>query len=246
VTDWRSIAGLVRSLAIYHGQPWRRRRLVAFYRGLLQPGDLCFDVGAHVGSRAQAMAAAGANVVALEPQPLFLGFLNRFIRSGRIEVVGAAAGAQCGRLTLHISRRHPTVTSMSRSWIDEVGRTAAFSTVTWDASVEVPVVTLDGLIAAHGMPRFCKIDVEGMEPQILDGLSVPIPIVAFEYVPEALGGARACISRLQRLGDYRYNWVEGERHRFASDTWCLAEEMLAALPQAAARGPGDIYARLER
>ena len=55
--------GLIRSLVIYHNPltrlAWRR-----FYRDLLDPGDLVFDVGAHVGTRARAMRAAGARVVA--------------------------------------------------------------------------------------------------------------------------------------------------------------------------------------
>jgi FkbM family methyltransferase len=243
--DIRTLAGLVRSLVIYRGQPWKQRRLAAFYGELLTPGDLCFDVGAHVGSRSRAMVKAGARVVALEPQPAFLDFLRRFVRSPDIEIVGAAAGSESGRLTLHISRRHPTVTTMSRDWIDTVGKTKAFSSVDWDEAVEVPVTTLDALIETHGLPRFCKIDVEGLEPDILAGLSQPIPIVAFEYIPEALDGARACIDRLEALGRYRFNWVVGERHKFAEPHWLSAADMQVALTRASANGSGDIYARLE-
>ncbi len=35
----------------------------------------------------------------------------------------------------------------------------------------VPVTTLDALIATHGVPRFCKVDVEGFEP--LDRVYLP-------------------------------------------------------------------------
>jgi hypothetical protein len=62
--------GFFRSLVIYHSpatlRAWRR-----FYKDFLSPGDLAFDVGAHVGTRARAMRAAGAKVVALEPQAPF-------------------------------------------------------------------------------------------------------------------------------------------------------------------------------
>jgi hypothetical protein len=42
--------GLARSLAIYHGQPWRTRALNRHYAEFVGPGDLAFDVGAHVGN----------------------------------------------------------------------------------------------------------------------------------------------------------------------------------------------------
>src|SRR5690348_16870321 len=37
--------------------------------GFVHPGDLCFDVGANVGRKAESMLRLGARVVAVEPQP---------------------------------------------------------------------------------------------------------------------------------------------------------------------------------
>jgi hypothetical protein len=37
--------GLARSIAIYYGNPFKLRRMARFYRTLIRPGDLCFDVG---------------------------------------------------------------------------------------------------------------------------------------------------------------------------------------------------------
>lgn len=62
------LLGLLRSLVTYW-RPGRQRGLRRMYRPLVQPGDLVFDVGAHLGDRAAAFAALGARVVALEPQP---------------------------------------------------------------------------------------------------------------------------------------------------------------------------------
>ena len=61
--------GIGRSLAIYHGIPGRRARLTRFYRQFLDPGDVAFDIGAHVGSRVRAWRRLGVRVIAVEPQP---------------------------------------------------------------------------------------------------------------------------------------------------------------------------------
>ena len=83
--------GLARSLLVYHAIPRRQRRMQRLYRQFAQPGDLVFDIGAHVGNRARALAALGCRVIALEPQPDFARLLRLlFARNARIEVVEAA------------------------------------------------------------------------------------------------------------------------------------------------------------
>ena len=42
----------------------------ALYARFVRPGDLAFDIGAHVGDRIGSFRRLGARVVALEPQPL--------------------------------------------------------------------------------------------------------------------------------------------------------------------------------
>ena len=49
--------GVARSFAIYYA-PGRVRRLRRFYAPLIRQGDLCFDVGAHVGNRVAAACEA--------------------------------------------------------------------------------------------------------------------------------------------------------------------------------------------
>ena len=104
--------------------------------------------------------------------------------------------------------------------------------------------TLDALIAAHGRPALCKIDVEGFEAEVLRGLSQPLPLVSFEYLPAAITVAYACLARLAALGEYEFNWFVGESHRWASPTWLDAGAMAAQLDTlAAGRASGDIFAR---
>src|SRR5689334_11334741 len=154
--------GIARSTAIYRGNPLKLRRARAFYRQFIQPGDLCFDIGAHVGDRLGHFLSLGARVVAVEPQPrLIAGLKRRFGNDPRVALVDAALGATSGKAKLAIDPAHPTVATLSADYIAQAGESRGFRGVRWREEVEVEVTTLDALIAAHGMPTFCKIDVEG-------------------------------------------------------------------------------------
>jgi FkbM family methyltransferase len=245
VSEW---LGLLRSLVVYW-RPGRQRGLRRLYGSLVHEGDLVFDVGAHLGDRSAAFAALGARVVALEPQPRIARWLQRIVgRNERIVVREAAVGARVGRERLAISRRTPTVSTLSESWRDRAAQAnPGFRAVRWEETLEVPVVTLDSLIESYGVPSFCKIDVEGYEAEVLAGLSQPLAGLSVEFVAGHLDAAAACVRRLRELGPYRFNVVLGEKRDFAFETWRSAEELLAWVESGAAgASSGDIYAVLDR
>ena len=231
--DW---LGLIRSLAIYW-RPGRRRGLKRLYRPMVGPGDLVFDVGAHLGDRSAAFAALGARVVALEPQPRLLPWLRRLVGGDeRITVRGEAVGRSVGRASLSISRRTPTVSTLADGWRKKLSEdNPGFRSVRWDRVEEVPVTTLDGLIAEFGVPRFCKIDVEGYEAEALAGLSEPLEGVSVEFVSGGLEVAIACVRRLEELGVYEYNAVPGERRDFAFERWVTSGQIMEWLEAGARR-----------
>ncbi len=238
--------GLLRSLVIY-GRPGRQRGLRRLYRSFVGEGDLVFDVGAHLGDRTRAFAALGARVVALEPQPRLLPWLRLLAgRTPGVVVLPVAVGAEPGTAFLAVSRRTPTVSTLAHGWRERIPRAnPGFRGVSWEEEVEVPVTTLDALIAEYGVPRFCKIDVEGFEAEVLAGLTQAVPALSVEFVSGGMGVAVDCLRRLEGLGDYEFNAVRGEERRYVFPRWREGGEMASWLEDGAGgASSGDLYARL--
>lgn len=236
--------GILRSFLMYYGIPGRHGRLRRFYSQFIQPGDLCFDIGAHLGNRSRIWAGLGAHVIAVEPQPQLMRWLQRLYgRQPHITLLQTAVASQAGSATLHISQRTPTVSTLSADWITAVQTDPSFAHVEWDTAVSVPVTTLDALIAQYGRPAFCKIDVEGFELDVLKGLSQPLPSLSFEAINATNDTAVACLQRLESLAAYQYNYSAGESHQLHFAQWQSAN-MMAKFLRNLTTGSGDVYGRI--
>jgi FkbM family methyltransferase len=214
---------------------------VAFYRQLLTPGEVVFDVGANVGNRVQAFLEAGARVIAVEPQPDCVNTLReKFGDRITIEAVGLAA--EPGELEMHLST-DSTISTFSTDYIENTKDRFKYSD--WTGSIKVPIITMDSLIAKYGTPRFCKIDVEGFELEVLKGLNQSIPCLSMEYcVPEVTAPMIACVERLYQLAPHgKFNYSIGESMQWALPEWKTYEEFRRHIEssQFIATSFGDIY-----
>lgn len=242
----RTVRGILRSLRIYYGNRRHGPAMDRMYAPFVKPGDLVFDIGAHVGDRIAAFRRLGARVVAAEPQPALIKTLRLIYgRDADVIIEATAIGRQAGEIELSVNSDNPTVSTASREFIAAAADAPTWQGQRWGKSLRVPLTTIDALMARHGVPAFIKIDVEGFEAEALAGLTKPVAALSFEFTTIQRDVARACIERCTALGYTRFNAALGESQQFAHADWVDAAALtswLKALPPEA--NSGDVYARL--
>jgi len=242
----RTARGIVRSLRIYYGNRAHAAAMDRLYGGFVQRGDLVFDVGAHVGDRVASFRRLGARVVAIEPQPALVTVLRLIYgRKSDVVIEAAAVGRASGTTKLMINRDNPTVSTASLDFVGAARGALGWEAQRWTKTVNVPLTTLDALIARHGTPAFIKIDVEGFEAEALAGLTRPVKALSFEFTTIQRDVALACVERCVVLGYTRFNAALGESQTLEHADWRdggAIARWLRELPHAA--NSGDVYAAL--
>jgi FkbM family methyltransferase len=212
----------------------------------VRPGDLVFDIGAHVGDRIAAFRRLGARIVAVEPQAALVKTLRLLYgRDRKVTIEAAAVGRYPGAIELSLNLDNPTVSTVSTDFIAAAANAPGWEGQAWRKRIRVPLTTIDALIARHGVPAFIKIDVEGYEAEVLAGLAQPVKTLSFEFTLIQREIARACVERCRALGYTRFNATLGETQTFAHSDWLDANAIarwVAELQPAA--NSGDVYARL--
>ncbi len=218
------------------------RNMKQFYQQFVEPDEMCFDVGANYGNRSRIFLRLGARVVAVEPQQSCVKFLEKeFSKNKNFVLEKVGLSSQEGVAELSVCPDTPEISTLSEKWKSD-SRHASGNV--WQEKQQIQLTTLDKLIQKHGMPGFCKIDVEGYEIEVLKGLTQPIPVVSFEFTKEFLNDAQECMNLLTAIHDYEFNYSTGENHQLTSKEWLSKDDLFKVLNNNSdSELWGDIYAR---
>ena len=167
---------------------------MGFLLHFLRPSDHFADVGANIGSYTiLASGYIGATTIAFEPVPETYERLKKNIRLNGIEdkavAVNSGIGADEGKL--HFTSAQDTVNHVVTDPTQFNGQT-----------IEVDIISLDTALAAYDIPALIKIDVEGFETEVMNGMK------------KMLGDERlkAIIIELNGSGE-RYGYNENDIHK---------------------------------
>jgi FkbM family methyltransferase len=227
-------------LRIVRPKYWRINvgNIRSFYRPLVKPGSLVFDIGANRGDYTSAFLHLGARVVAVEPTPQLVEQLRR-VSNPRLTVVPCAVGNKPGNLTLTLyADSH--LNSLVLDW-GETSLPMIEANKVKVGTVQVEVSTLNLLIERYGMPDFIKIDVEGYEPQVLEGLAAFPALLSFEFRVRLMEAAKACISKCPAGSKFNFFWYDARE--LALETWVDAIAMIDILRTLPRYVFGDILVR---
>lgn len=141
----------------------REERWIEYAQDALKPDDVFFDIGANLGiyTLFAVQSTRGVSAVAFEPyEPNVVALEQIFSNRHDVRIVPKALSNQQG--TAEFSQPDKRVGS-------QVG---SFSTAGGDSTVTVSTETVDGLVSAGDVapPNVVKIDVEGAESVILEGM----------------------------------------------------------------------------
>lgn len=185
---------------------------LAIVSRFVKPGMCVFDVGANVGAVTLAMAKAvgpTGNVHAFEPGPPYFGRLKNNLQLNpwlhHVTANQLGIGATAGELTWQESMTDPGNASMH--WVDRARPTTRVEVTTID-----DYVTKADIQAIH----FIKIDVEGMELNVIQGGWSTIrkwrPVLFFEssLCDHEQRAAARMIEGLLMESNYRLYQVDGD------------------------------------
>lgn len=218
-----------------------------FYSQFITKGDMVFDIGAHKGHRTGIFLALGAKVVAVEPQKDCYKYLQfKYGKSIRLENCGI--GGKEGIQEMFINNAS-SLSTFSKEWVEEA-KSGRFSDTKWIDKKWIEIKTLDVLIEKYGTPKFCKIDVETYEYEVLKGLSSNIEFISFEFMmPESFDILKNCLNHIIKLDlSAEFNYCISDNLKLELKHWIGSDRIDDFLNEKifSSSSWGDIYIKMKK
>lgn len=197
--------------------------------------DLIYDVGVNVGTDSAYYLHKGFRVVGIEASPVLAAELRtRFARAidqGRYMLLNVGVAETAGQFEFWMSERS--------EW-SSFDRNIASRNGTPCQAVQITTQRFADIVAEHGVPGYCKIDIEGNDWLCLAGMT-PDTAPPFVSIEMSYADAARDFDRLEALGYTRFKLVS-QVTRAQPIRWLCGP--IAALPYRLRRGALEAQARV--
>jgi FkbM family methyltransferase len=131
---------------------------------------LIYDVGAHKGEDTEFYLRKGFSVVAIEAIPELCGMLEQrfsnFLREGRLKILNVAVSTMSGPVDFYIDEKVSVWGTSNVDWVERNKFAGGGKT----RKISVATRPLVDIMKEYGVPRYCKIDIEGNDLDALKSL----------------------------------------------------------------------------
>ena len=126
---------------------------------------LIYDLGMHIGQDTDYYLKKGFRVIAVEANPLLVQSAQQLfaceIESKQLTILNVGIGPQTGTFPFYVNRKY----SEWSSFDEEIGNREGGADL-----IQVEMTTIENILREFGVPYYMKVDIEGHDMTVIEGL----------------------------------------------------------------------------
>ena len=159
---------------------------------------LLFDIGANRGDATVVGVALGYRVIAIEAAPkVFRELVSNFVYTPQVVPLKMAVSNTNNEVIEFYEAQEDGLSTMNKDWLTAEGMPYKDKPF---RAVKATTITIDRLVELYGEPDLIKVDVEGAEWAVFQGMTKSYGMLAFEWTDVTIEEHIKQLEYLRSLG----------------------------------------------
>jgi FkbM family methyltransferase len=171
---------------------------------------LIFDIGANEGRFAEECFRKHENcqVILVEPNPELLNGLEEKFKNKNVKIINKLVSSKSNLKIDFYVNNLSVISTASHDWINN----SRFKDSNWKEAIKIESISLDDLIVSYGTPDILKVDVEGYELEVFEGLTSKQKKICFEWAEEQYDKINKTCDHLKSIGYKDFGFIDGDQY----------------------------------
>jgi FkbM family methyltransferase len=179
---------------------------------------LLFDIGANRGDATVVGVALGYDVIAVEPSRVYAELVKNFIYNPKVIPLKYAVSDKDYERVEFYEAQEDGLSTLNKDWLtspDMPYNGKPFRII------YATTITIDTLAKIYGEPDLIKIDVEGAEWSVFNGMTRKMGMITFEWTWETINSHKEQLKYLTLLGytEFSIRFIENHLQFPPDDDW---------------------------